>query len=121
MAKPATDKVARSAKTVSVACKLPSGLHIHLPGQHEPIKLHGSASPYAIAGHGITAGVPVETWDAIKTQYADAKWLKDGFVFANGKPQDTADEAKDREAIKSGLEPIKPDEAHGAITPASGD
>lgn len=111
-------KTSRAAKTVSVACKLPQGLHIHLPGQVEPIKLHGSASPYAIAGHGITAGVPVDAWEAIKTLYADAKWLTNGFVFANGDPQDTADEAAERKDEKAGFEPIDPAKLAGPITPA---
>lgn len=113
-------KTARSAKTVSVACKLPQGLHIHLEGQRDTVKLHGSASPYAIAGHGITAGVPVDTWEAIQKQYADARWLKGGFVFANGNPQDTADEAADNAGNRSGFEPVDPNspDARGIITAA---
>jgi hypothetical protein len=101
-------KVARAAQTVSVACKLPQGLHIHLTGHPHIIKLHGSHSPYAIAGHGITAGVSADVWEAVKVQYADAAWLKNGFVFANGAPQDTADEAEERQGVKSGFEPIDP-------------
>lgn len=111
-------KTARSAKTVTIACKLPQGLHIHLPGQKEPVKLHGAHSPYAIAGHGMTAGVPVETWEAIKTLHADAKWLANDFVFANGDPQDAADEATERQGEKSGFEPIDPNSAPGGITKA---
>ena len=111
-------KTARSAQTVSIACKLPQGLHIHIPGRKDALKLHGSASPYAIAGHGITAGVPVDVWEAAKQLHADAKWLANGFVFANGDPQDTADEAAEREDEKAGFEPIDPKALNGAITPA---
>ena len=111
-------KTSRAAKTVSIACKLPQGLHIHLPGQVQPVVLHGSASPYAIAGHGITAGVPVDVWEAIKTLHNEAKWLTNGFVFANGEPRDTADEAAERKDTKAGFEPIDPASLTGNLTTA---
>jgi hypothetical protein len=110
--------VKRSAKTVSIACKLPQGLHIHLDGRREPIKLHGQNSPFNIAGHGITQGVSVDDWAAIQAQYKESPWLKNGFVFANGDGDDLAEEADDRKDVQTGFEPIdprKPDARSGSL------
>ena len=100
--------VKRSAKTVSIACKLPQGLTIHLNGQREPVTLHGANSHFNIAGHGITQNVPVETWEAIQKQHAHALWLKNGFVFANSDGDDLQEEATDKKALKNGFEAIDP-------------
>lgn len=111
-------KTARSAQTVSIACKLPQGLEIHLPDMPQPVKLHGFTSPFALAGHGITQGIPVDVWEAIKVRYADAAWLKNGHVFANGDPKDTNAEATERKGVKAGFEPVDPNELPGGITNA---
>jgi hypothetical protein len=100
--------VKRSAKTVSIACKLPQGLTVHLDGVREPIKLHGANSPYNIAGHGITQNVPVEHWEGIQKQHAHALWLKNGFVFANGDGDELVEEAEDKLKHRNGFEPIDP-------------
>lgn len=100
--------VKRSAKTVSIACKLPQGLIIHLDGFPQPVKLHGVHSPYNIGGFGITQNVPVEVWEAIKKQHGHALWLKNEFVFANSSGDDLADEADEKAAARTGFEPIDP-------------
>lgn len=100
---------ARAAEGLSIACKLPSGLHIKHHDLGIDLKLHGSHSPYAVAGHGITRGVPVDVWNAIKTVYADAAWLKNEVVFATTDPESAADKAEEREDVKAGFEPIDPD------------
>jgi len=109
--------VKRSAKTVSIACKLPQGLTIHLDGRREPIQLHGANSHYNIAGHGITQNVAVEDWEAIQKQHAHALWLKNGFVFANSSGDDLKEEADDKTANRNGFEPIDPNkpDARGLI------
>jgi hypothetical protein len=109
--------VKRSAKTVSIACKLPQGLIIHLAGQREPLRLHGANSHYNIGGFGITQNVPVEVWEAIQKQHAHALWLKNGFVFANSDGGDLAEEANDKVKEKNGFEPIDPNkpDARGMI------
>jgi len=111
--------VKRSAKTVSIACKLPQGLTIHLTGQREPVQLHGANSHFNIAGHGITQNVPVETWEAIQKQHAHALWLKNGFVFANSDGDDLQEEASDKKALRNGFEPIDPNspDNRGMIQP----
>jgi len=115
--------VKRSAKTVSIACKLPQGLTIHLDGVREPVKLHGANSHYNIAGHGITQNVPVETWEAIQKQHAHALWLKNGFVFANSSGDDLGEQADDQAKNRNGFEPIDPNapDARGQIQPDGAD
>lgn len=100
---------ARATEGLSIACKLPSGLHIKHESLGIDLKLHGSHSPYAVAGHGITRGVPVDTWNAIKTLHADAAWLQNEVVFATTDPESAADKAEEREEARAGFEPIDPE------------
>lgn len=104
--------IKRSAKTVSIACKLPQGLHIHLLSG-AVVKLNGANSPYNIGGIGITQNVPVEHWEAIQKQHAHALWLKNGFVFANGDGDELLEEAKDKTDEKNGFEAIDPNKPDG--------
>jgi hypothetical protein len=97
----------RSSNTVTIACKLPQGLHIVLNGQ-PALKLHGALSPYAHSGHGMTRNVPTDTWNAVQAQHKDAKWLTNGLVFAAGDSESAADEAEEREGVVSGFEPVDP-------------
>jgi len=97
----------RSATTVTVACKLPMGLAVKLPdGSH--LHLHGANSPWAVAGFGLTQGVSSDTWDFIKQEHAGAKWLVNGFVFAQSEHDSAVDQAKDEAERKAGFEPIDP-------------
>lgn len=97
-----------STDTVTVACKLPNGLHITLPEQGISIKLHGSASPFAIGGHGMTQGVNAADWAVVEEVHKDARWLKNEAVFAMNKPQDASDKAVERQAVRVGFEGIDP-------------
>jgi len=106
--------VKRSAKTLSIACKLPQGLTVHLKSGHV-VKLNGANSPFNIGGHGITQGVPVEHWVAIQREHAHALWLKNEFVFANSDSGDLGEEATDKTETKNGFEPIDPNNLPGAI------
>jgi len=98
---------------VSVACKLPQGLHIHHEEHMLDIKLHGSASPYAVAGHGMTQ-VRADQWAKVEAVYgkdgADAKWLKTEAVFAMNKPEDASDKAVDLKDVRRGFEQIDPND-----------
>lgn len=109
----------RSASVVTVACKLPQGLHIHLKDGdgivQKVIKLHGSASPYAIGGYGLTQGVPAADWTAVQEQHADALWLKNEFVFANNDADSVADQVEERKDVLGGFEPIDPASLPGNI------
>lgn len=110
--------VKRSAKTVSIACKLPQGLTVHLKSGRV-VQLHGANSHFNIAGHGITQNVPVEDWDAIQAEHKHALWLKNGFVFANSGEADLKEEADDKADNRNGFEPIDPNkpDARSLIQP----
>jgi len=99
-----------SGDFVTVACKLPQGLHIVLPGIE--LKLHGSASPYALGGHGMTQ-VNAAQWAAVEDHFGKggafpARWLETQAVFAMNKPEDANDKAVEREKVRVGFEPIDP-------------
>jgi len=105
-----------STDTVTVACKLPNGLHLDVNG-FDRVTIKGNALPFGesavdyriVGGYALTPGVPRDLWDA---------WLKDrttmdiivkGIVFAQEKPADVVAEAKNGAKVITGLEPIDPD------------
>lgn len=95
--------------TLTVACKIPNGLHIMVPGTKIDIKLHGSHSAFAVGGHGMTRGVNAQEWAKIEEFFAGAKWLKNELVFAMKTPESAADKAEEREEVTTGFEPVDPD------------
>lgn len=131
MARSATANIKRSADYVTVACKLPQGLIIPVQGLQNPIKLHGTHSPFARFGFGMTE-IKAEIWDAINKQYGEreginrhgekcmlpkALWLENRVVFAASDTRSVNAEAKERETARVGFEPVdpkKPNELPGA-------
>lgn len=103
-------KSVSSGDTLTIACKLPQGLHIKIPEQGIDIKLHGSMSPYAIGGHGMTQGINAAQWAAVEAHpvLGESRWLKNEVVFAMNKPQDASDKATERKDVRAGFEPIDP-------------
>ncbi len=105
----ATNKVKRSADIVTVACRIPQGLTVKLPSGKE-VFLHGAASNYATAGHGMTQ-VKRALWDEIVDHYKDhpgAKWLHNESVFVSGDRDSAEDQAEDRKNLDVGYNPIDP-------------
>jgi hypothetical protein len=100
-------KKASGTDQVTIACKLPQGLHIKLPNG-KTIKLHGSASPYAIAGHGMTNGITGAQWAEVEATYPDALWHKSGAVFVSRRQEDVSAQAIERKAENVGFNPIDP-------------
>lgn len=91
---------------LTIACKMPQGLHIPLPdGTH--LKLHGTHSPFALMGHGMT-DVKADVWAIVEERYAESAWLKNEVVFAMGDKESAADKAEDRQEVKAGFEPVDP-------------
>lgn len=121
--------------TVTVGCKVPQGLVLDIYGAPETHRagitptairsftLKGSRFPkndagVAVkqwnvqggdAGFGITEGVPADFWAAWLEQHKDSELVTNGIVFAVGTVADAEAEAKSRETVKSGMEPIDPD------------
>lgn len=106
----------RDMSTVTVACKLPNGLILDIPGAKEPVLLRGANHPEAIAGHGLT-DVPTEFWEAWTKLYADFQPLKKEMIFAQGSERSAASKAKERKDEKSGLEGLDPEKPAAGIKP----
>lgn len=93
--------------TVTVACKLPNGLILDIPGA-KSITLMGSNHPDAIAGHGLTE-VDAAFWEAWTKLYPDFQPLKKELIFAQSGERSAVSKAKERKGEKSGLEGLDPD------------
>lgn len=104
-----------SSDVVTVACKLPSGLRIIIPEHNIDLTLHGSGSPFAIGGHGMTQGIPADKWALIEEVHKDTKWLTSEAVFAMNKPQDASDKAVDRKDVRIGFEGIDPKDPNNGL------
>lgn len=102
-----------AAGTVTVACRLPSGLSVDVR-DHGTLVFKGANDKRALAladeqgYHGLTTGVPAAAWAALEEQYAKAKWLTNGFLFATTKAKDAAKEARERGERDAGFNPVDP-------------
>jgi hypothetical protein len=130
--------IARAADFVTVACKLPTGLRIHVDGLTQPVHLHGTHSPFARFGYGMTE-VKADVWAQIQKQHGEhegigrngekclipaAAWLTNKVVFAASQPKSVNSQAKELEKLKTGFEavdPMKPSEVPGASNIQRGD
>ena len=123
--------------TVSVGCKIPNGLMLQLYRvetydeqlmaggtrkakralpQGQAIKLNGCArrvgkdAPHLIIrGAGITSGVDKATFEEWMRVNAESDVVKKGLVFAQPNDREIEAQAKDHVTLKSGLEPIDPE------------
>ncbi len=110
--------------TVSIACRLPTGLRSPLAGHNKFLDLKGandraalltvsaldaSGMPITRGGHGITTGVKSEDWAYVQEHFKDAKWLKSGAVFSATKKDAAIDEASEREGENVGFNGIDGD------------
>ncbi|WP_063584250.1 hypothetical protein [Achromobacter ruhlandii] len=101
--------------TVTVACKLPNGVILDIPGAPS-VPLNGANHPDAIAGHGFT-DVPADFWEAWTKLYPDFQPLKKEMIFAQGSERSATAKAKERKAEKSGLEGLDPEAPAAGIKP----
>lgn len=101
------------SETLTVACKLPHGLHLDLEGKR--ITLNGTMksgrlNKFFMAPDdcvGLTQ-VPVDFWEAWAEKNRELPQLKKGFIFANSKKKEVLSEAKEKSDLKTGLERIDP-------------
>jgi hypothetical protein len=95
--------------SVTVACKLPLGIIVTHKGK--TVTFNGANHPDALVGHGLTNNVDAEWFaDFVKTDGADFAPVVNHLLFANTK--DTVGEAEEKagdKSIKTGLEPIDPE------------
>lgn len=132
--------------TVTVACKLPSGiiLRVFQMVEHsEPVmgggskkvkvahqmgksvRIRGFAVPFGatpavpiVGGYGLTPNVDAEFFDLWLKQNADSEIVQNNLIFAHEKQADAAAQAAEQAEIRSGLEPIDPKRLPKGIEPA---
>lgn len=117
-----------SAGTVTVACRLPAGLRFeNVPGiPGGVLMLKGSNDDWALkmadeyGEAGLTSGVPAEAWEYIENHeyYSQAKWFKNGAVFAATKNRDVIKEAQNRAEETTGFEGLDPEQLPNKIEDA---
>lgn len=100
--------------TVTVGCKLPSGLIIELDEQR--VVLNGANSSALVGGFGMTE-VNKALFDAWLAKHKDYEPVKQGLVFAQEKPVNAQAEAKDKAELKNGFEGIDPKKPAKGIAP----
>lgn len=105
----------RSSSPVTVGCKLPNGLVLRV-GETKLV-LNGANSTRVIGGYGLTS-VPSDMWDAWVKSYADSPFIKKNLVFAQTSASKAEGQAKEQEAVKSGLEPLDPNKPAPGIQKA---
>lgn len=105
------------SKTVTVGCKLPTGLILELGNRS--VEINGANSSGVIGGHGITHDVDAEFFNAWLEAHADRDMVKNGFIFAHDKAADTKAQAKEQEDNDTGLEAIKPDSPENGVSTAT--
>lgn len=69
----------------------------------------GEVNHRIVGGYGITHGIPKDFWDRWLEENKDSRIVKNGLVLAWPTEQGAVDESRNREKLRSGLEPIDPD------------
>lgn len=127
----------KAAKTVTVACKLPMGMLLHLQQSYKDseqtpngvrevtrhrkvgdgVTIAGPAMPVGepnapqkqiVGGYALTRGVDADFWTQWLEQNKDASYVKNGIIFAAATRDAAEDKAEDQLKVKSGLEPLDP-------------
>lgn len=122
-----------AGETVTVACKIPNGLHLRvfkMVDAQEPVSggtrtvkraqqdgdtvfVRGPAVPFgqalqnAIAGYALTSGIQAEFWAKWLEQNKDHDAVRNGLIFASTKGDEVRGWAKEGERVRSGLEPLQ--------------
>jgi hypothetical protein len=124
------------AGTVSVACKLPSGIILRgfnkvsqqvpvlgmpdkmesrdhfVPNGKQAVIKGNAFSPmtgprgHMSGGYALTHGVDADLWASWLQANADSDYVKNNLVFAHAKRDDAVAEAKKMRTVKSGMEPL---------------
>lgn len=97
--------------TVIVACKLPHGIILEVGKEKVELKgsmqLGRSQTPFYMAAQivGLTK-VSKDFWEAWVKEHQEFVPYQKGFIFAADKKKHVLDEAKEKETLRHGLEPI---------------
>ena len=107
-----------STATVTVACKIPNGLHLDLDGRR--ITLNGSSSSQIAGGFGLSEDVDKAFFDEWVKRYRDSPAVTGGIVFAYENAADTKARAAEYANLKTGLEPLDPKNPAPGLTADDG-
>ncbi|MBK3786522.1 hypothetical protein G3A43_40695 [Paraburkholderia aspalathi] len=115
---------ATSTTTVTVACRIPQGLHLDIVKHGElrqRVTLNGSNSAHAVAGFGITEHVPKDFFEKWLADHQALSAVRNGLVFAHAQKRSAEAQATERAGLKSGLEPLDPNKPGKDLTPLTKD
>lgn len=101
--------------TVTIACKLPNGLHLEVPGRGR-VTLNGNATQVGVVPehqishqYGLTFGVDEDFWNEWVKLHHLLDIVKKRFVFAHEKVSMVQGEAREMQEVRTGLERLDPD------------
>lgn len=100
-----------AAKTLSIGCKLPNGLHLDLKdnsGELVRHTLNGANATRIIGGYGITHNIPADFMAGWLKKNAKHPAVVKGLIFTHTDAISAESIAKERREAVSGLEPIDP-------------
>ena len=109
------------AETVTVACKLPAGIHLDLPGKR--VTLRGIAVPYGEppvivpGGYALTPDVDADFMTKWLELYSTMDIVVKQILYVMPKSSEARSRAKELTEIKTGLEPINPDKPGVGLEP----
>jgi len=127
--------------TVTVACKLPHGMHLETinaaglveqrvtikgarlkttAAGREIIKGHETTDDYG-KGYGITPNVPKPFWDKWVAQNPTYPPFAKGFIFAQDDVDDARAQAREMSELKTGFEALSPDKLPAGVEPMNRD
>lgn len=75
----------------------------------EQAKLGNFPRHQTAGGFSITTGIPRDYWDEWLRQNEKSDMVRNGLIFAYDSEQRTRDAAAERDKVRSGLEPLDPD------------
>ena len=109
----------RASGKVMVCLNRPTGIKFALPGG-KIVRINGNAADLKgrdmgvlpVGAYGMTM-IDEADWQAIKATYAASMPIfAQGLIFAASDMASAVSEAKEKEELRGGLEPIEPDKAH---------
>jgi hypothetical protein len=109
-----------SSETVTVACRLPQGIHLDIVKHGElrkRVTLNGANSRWTVAGFGITEHVPKAFFEQWLADHQELPAVKNGLIFAHKQKASVEAQAEDKADLKSGLDPMDPKKPGKDIAP----
>lgn len=116
----APDKASdKTTETVTVACKLPHGIHMDLRNPDNTLRarvtLNGASKGaanqrFGEAGFGLTFNVPKDHFEQWLKDHENHPAVKNELIFAHREQASVEAKARENENKKSGLEPVDPND-----------